>query len=491
MTLLEERHSSTVVPEPGADHRAAAVAGAAVLGLLLLALLAPWQITFGVIALAVVAALGYLATTVPPAVWFALELGSQIFSGNSRYVGLPISPDRLLLVAGVFSLYRALRRGQLPRRVCWGPTHLVLLVTAAYAVVSALAASTLMTTGGIFSLLDRLGMVPFAFFTVAPLVFGDRKGRNVLLVTLTTVGAYLAFTAFLEGVGLNSLAIPSYIGDPSIGLHFGRARGPFVEAVADGLGLFECGVAAGVGVFVWTGRRARVVGAVIALACALGTVFTLTRAVWLATAISVIAVLVAVRRFRKLIAPVLVLGALAVGAAFVLVPSLSSEAGARVSDQRPIWDRYNVNNAALRIVDEKPLFGIGWQTFAQKGPSYYQQAEGYPITGAGIEVHNVFLSHAAELGLVGALLWLGALAACVGRGVLRRAPPALDPWRVGLLAVGLNWLIVASFGPLSYPFPNSLLWAWAGVVLVPVTSRLRAGYLDEDAQPEPVGSTAP
>ena len=82
---------------------------------------------------------------------------------------------------------------------------------------------------------------------------------------------------------------PNYIIDPNVGLHFGRARGPFVEAVADGLSLYMCAVAAAIGLAVWRkpwitlrvrhGHRAR---------GGLGILFTLTRAVWIGAAIGTI-----------------------------------------------------------------------------------------------------------------------------------------------------------------------------------------------------------
>jgi O-antigen ligase len=115
------------------------------------------------------------------------------------------------------------------------------------------------------------------------------------------------------------------------------------------------------------------------------------------------------------------------------------------------------------MVEAKPVFGFGWQTFITKGVPYIRQSSSYPLTGAGIEVHNVFLSHAAELGLTGSALWTLALFSAVGGAILRRGPPELAPWRVGLVAIFIAFLVVANLGPLSYPFPNLLLWTWAGL----------------------------
>ena len=55
------------------------------------------------------------------------------------------------------------------------------------------------------------------------------------LIGLVAVGAYLGITAFLQEVNLDQLVFPAYITDPSVGIHADRARGPFVEAAANGL----------------------------------------------------------------------------------------------------------------------------------------------------------------------------------------------------------------------------------------------------------------
>jgi hypothetical protein len=73
------------------------------------------------------------------------------------------------------------------------------------------------------------------------------------------------------------------------------------------------------------------------------------------------------------------------------------------------------------------------------------------------------LSHAAELGLPTAVLWAIGLLFAVGSAVLRPGPESLDPWRLGMVALFVHWAIVAAFGPLTYAFPNLLLWTWAGI----------------------------
>ena len=70
----------------------------------------------------------------------------------------------------------------------------------------------------------------------------------------------------------SALVFPRYIVDPSVGLHFGRARGPFVEAAANGLAMCICAVAAALLALAAPGAGARLPALVIVL-CAVGIVF--------------------------------------------------------------------------------------------------------------------------------------------------------------------------------------------------------------------------
>ena len=80
-------------------------------------------------------------------------------------------------------------------------------------------------------------------------------------------------------------------------------------------------------------------------------------------------------------------------------------------------------------------------------------------------------------GLGGALLWAAGLLMAVGAAVFRRAPPELEPWRLGLIAYAACWLVVSNFTPLGYSFSNYLLWTWAGLLGVAAAPR-RAGPQD-------------
>jgi putative inorganic carbon (HCO3(-)) transporter len=423
-----------------------------------------------VMALIAVLSAAYLATQIDVAWTFSAAIALSVFSGNADRLGFPIGPDRLAFAFGLAVLVWRWRpwasspHGRPALTAPSRPLAWLLALAVAYAISSAAWAGTLTRHDGLYGLLDRFGIVPFAMFLLAPTVFATERQRMVLLGALVALGGYLGVTAVAEGLNIDQLVFPSYILDPSVGIHGSRARGPFVEAVANGLGLIGCGAAAAVALARWRDAFARAAAMIVLTLCAAGVVLTLTRAVWLAAIIAPVIALLCSRATRRLVLPATVAAALVAGAAFVAVPGLGDRADARAQDERPIWDRLNTDAAALRMIEVRPLQGYGWNSFAERSPEYMRQAESYPLTGAGLVAHNVFLSHAVELGLIGAALWALAFCAAIFGPILRRAGPLLEPWRLGLVALAVAWVVVASFGPLGYAFPTLLLWTWAGVV---------------------------
>lgn len=413
----------------------------------------------------------YLGVYASPATLVSLGLAMSIFSKNSSEIGLPISPDRLFIAAGLLSLALKLPGAERERAIVWRPLHAVLAASAAIGIVSAVAVGTFATGEGFFALLDRLGLVPYLVFTLAPLIYGRAKDRNTLLVVLVGTGVYLGITALLEATHNGAYVWPRYIDDPSFGTHYGRARGPFAQPSAMGMALYGCAVASAVAAYTWETVRSRRFAACVMLLCLLGTIFTLTRSNWLATGVATTLALLTTARTRRILLPVGLACFVALVVALTFIPGFADKVSERQSSVKPLWDRYNTNRAAVEMVLDRPLTGIGWQSYEAKAADYMHVADAYPLTGLGIPVHNVPLSHAAELGIVGALVWLCGLALAIGAAVLRPGPEDLEPWRLAMVALFLHWVVVASFVPLGYAFPNLQLWLWAGVCAIAHTSR--------------------
>jgi putative inorganic carbon (hco3(-)) transporter len=417
----------------------------------------------------------------PPAVAMCVALVLTLFSGKWKQFGLGGLPfDRLFIVMVLaMFLLRAPGVARTPAlRV--RNVHLLLCVTIMYAIVSAVAAGTFTSENGFLSLVDKLGAAPYLMFLVAPAVFAGERERNLLLGTLIGIGAYLGFTAIFESLGPHALVFPHYIVNIDTELPGHRAGGPFGSSLSEGFSTFACAVASMIAFIKWQGQRKRYFAAVVGIVCVFGCFLTLERGVWIAALTGLVIASMATRQGRYLLVPGLCAGALLIGGALVLSPSLSQKASFRVEDQSSVWDRLNMTAAGLRMVDAKPLFGFGWSTYPTKSLPYFRETADYPMNGFSTPavckplgcspevqepLHDTYLSLAVELGLVGAFLWLSSFAWGMGMGIFSIGPQALRAWKLGLLALAICYLVICPFDPYQSPFPDLLLWVWAGVAL--------------------------
>lgn len=419
------------------------------------------------IMLCILAALAYVAWRVEPAWLLTAALFASAFNGNWGAIGFPagIAPDRLLMLAAIGGMLVGSLGARELQRPRFQPLHALLLLTLAWAIGSAVAAGTMGDSAATFVLFDRFA-VPFAVVALAPIAFHEPRHRAGLLIALVGFGAYLGLTAIFEGVGLHALVFPGYISDPSYGYHAGRARGPFVEATANGIGLYVSAVAAAVALATWEGRRRKTIAAAVMLVCALGLLFTLTRSVWLATVVATALTLLIVPSLRRFLLPAAVGLCAMVLLALAVVPGLADSVDDRRESNRPVWERENVNAAAVNMVSERPLLGFGLGTFNEENRDYFRLLDDVPqIAVREIGIHNVFLSLAVELGLIGAGLFVACLLCAVGGALFSRGPPEMSAWRAGLLAVTIFWVVVANFAPTGQVFPSLVVWFWAGIVL--------------------------
>jgi putative inorganic carbon (hco3(-)) transporter len=406
---------------------------------------------------------GYVLLQLPTVYTFSAGLVLSIFSGNWRSIGLPGIPDRFLLLAAI-GLLLVREREQLGRFRLTA-AHVLLLVTVIYAAVSAAADGLLGTRTTTFALIDQLGAVPFLLFFVVPLIVRTREERQVLLYVLVGLGLYLGIEALFEALHANSLVLPRYIVDPSVGTVDGRVRGPFTSPVTEGFALFGCATASAVVLSMKSHRLARIGAGVVIPLCLLGCFFTLERGIWIAAVVSVFVVGLTTTELRRTVVPTMLVGAALLLGALAFVPGLQQRAAKRSQTTLSVWDRQNQDAAALRMIRARPLFGFGWGTFTTASLPYFRQTSNYPMTGYGIVLHDLYLSNAVELGLVGFGLWLLAQVFAFVTTLGSRAPPELRPWKIGLVAMIIFTFVAELFNPLEQSFSQLLLWTWAGVIL--------------------------
>ena len=306
-------------------------------------------------------------------------------------------------------------------------------------------------------------LVPFVLFQIAGQLlesphFVERFEKFTLLAL-----AYLIVIAIAFVVGAKALVVPSYILDEGLGMHADRARGPFLQAVANGVTLNLLGLIA---LNAYRRKTLRGVPALLILAgLPLSIVATKTRSVWLAFAGSVVLLLFRAPngRLRRACTGLTLAGAMALVACVSVTDSNRSLAD-RLEDRSPVEFRMAVYRAGWEMFQAKPLLGWGtdaMQTELGKRISDFHQEEYY--------FHNTYLEILVERGFLGLGLycWLAIDLFRVGRkrtlrtggnGFLDREFRSVWPIFV------LVFLVNGSFVVMNYQFVNGLLFSIAGML---------------------------
>jgi putative inorganic carbon (HCO3(-)) transporter len=418
----------------------------------------------------VIALIAICAIWVVPASWsLCAALVMSMFGGNWQNLGLPssVAPDRVVL--GLTLVAIAVRApGAANRRpIRFRPLYILMYILGAYAIASAIGYGTISQHPEIFDLFDRLMILPWCVFIIAPAAFVTDKDRRLFIATLVGMGLYLGFTGIFEILGPHALVFPRYINNPNVGIHWGRARGPFVEAEVNGTALYACILASMVALRTWTTRWPRVLATLGIAVCAISLILTFDRTTWLAVGVSAPLTLAMVPALRRYLLPTVVVAAAAVGISYLTIPTVREHIQLRSSDSQTVRDREALDGAAEAMILQRPLFGFGWGRFIPVARTYYQTSNSYSLwLEKPIPLHDVYLSIATDLGLIGLALWLPILLVGVGKAVFsRRAPPAMRPWRVALGALFTMWLVAALTSPISGSFQGLIIWLWAAVIV--------------------------
>jgi putative inorganic carbon (HCO3(-)) transporter len=312
-------------------------------------------------------------------------------------------------------------------------------------------------------LLTAKFFVPFALFHLAGLVFRDERQLRLFELFALIVLAYLCFTSIAFLVGVKSLIFPRFILDESLGYHADRARGPLLQAVANGVSLNLLGVLA-----LHAFLRGRIRGlktTVLLASLPVAILATMTRAVWLSFAVS-IGVLIFLSHNRKL--RLICIGVTIMGTLGLLIAlSFDDQRRAlsdRLQESGPLDFREAVYAGGWQMFLEKPLAGWGVNQMPEelaRHVSDYREKELYP--------HNTYLEILAEHGIFGLALygWLMWELLRLGRGRVPRAE------RDGLLnqqfhaiwpvLLAVYW-VNAAFVVMNYQFVNGLLFTMAGML---------------------------
>jgi O-antigen ligase len=318
-------------------------------------------------------------------------------------------------------------------------------------------------TNETWSALASKFIVPFTMFHIAGLVFTDERRLRYFEAFSVMVLAYLSFSAVAFLSGMHWLIFPRFILDSSVGVHADRARGPFLQAVANGVSLNLLALVA----LPWfrridTGKRAI---AWLLASVPIAILATMTRAVWLSFAGSALALVFmsSQQRNRRIYVALSGISIAVVGLA-LSCGYFGSAMNDRLNENAPIEFRQAVYAGGWEMFLQRPLMGWGFHRMPDELPRHvvgYGQTVLYP--------HNTYLELLAENGIVGFALyaWLmwelwrlrrGERSAGDNESFLGRDLCRL--WPIMLTVYWFNATVVV----MSYQFVNAFLFSIAGML---------------------------
>lgn len=313
-----------------------------------------------------------------------------------------------------------------------------------------------------WSLFAAKWLLPFIMYQVAPLVFNDdRSWRRFETVSLVIL-AYLSVIAICFLAGAKYLVFPRYILDEGIGYHADRARGPFLQAVANGVSLNLLGLIA---LNSFRTRRLRGLWGLLLLAAVpLAIVATKTRAVWLSFAASIVILLFVTpsRRVRRACLAGILATCAGLGV-FLASTNRNDSLSERLEESGPVKFRFEVYEAGWGMFLGRPL--MGWGSVAMTDEldrriSDFQQEHFY--------FHNTYLEILVQYGLLGLglYIWLVIDLFRLGRGRYRLSEKSFaDRQFQGMWPLLLGvYLVNGLFVVMNYQFVNGYLFTLAGVL---------------------------
>jgi O-antigen ligase len=314
-------------------------------------------------------------------------------------------------------------------------------------------------------------LMPFVAYVVARVAFRTERTIRPVLFLITVLAAYSAAVSIVQFTGPTALVWPQYILESQT--WEGRAVGIFNQPVVNGLMMIAGFVTA---MFLARERSlrptARIAALVVAVLCVPGIYLTHTRAVWLVFGIAVVMCAVFAAGARAGFVLTLA-GAVAFIALTWTTFTSSDRAAGGIGSTSEVDDRLNAMSTALWGIEQNPLLGWGIGRFAALN-TYYHQVWAPDVDfrrGYAIASHENELGIAAELGVVGLVLWLAVLLGVIGKlvSLLRRMPvEGLAGRRLGLIALTVlgTWIVSGLTVDLRYfDFANLLVFLLIGAAI--------------------------
>ena len=260
-------------------------------------------------------------------------------------------------------------------------------------------------------------LIPLTIFAVLRLSKLDGAKLQPAVWCLGLLGTYLAVTALLEIAHLWQFVYPKFISNPTLGIHFGRARGPMLQSVR--LGICLTLVLVCLVVFtVWLRPNSKPLW----LMCAalvplhmLALFVTYTRSIWMGAALIVgVLVMGCLKGMPRRLAITGMMAGLMVALAIKGPDLIAFKREYSAAETREsTYMRASFAYVSWKMFQDRPLTGFGFNQFQVYNRPYLadRSTELRLESIRGYVHHNSFLSLLVDLGLVGFLLYLAVLVA--------------------------------------------------------------------------------
>lgn len=253
--------------------------------------------------------------------------------------------------------------------------------------------------------------MPVALYWIASRCPVSEQAHGWIFGFFAVFGCYLSLTGICEVLELTPVVFPRYISNPDSFEFLGRARGPFLNPIGNGMYI----IAGLLATLMWwpyvkKAHRPIVLG-VAGLHC-VGAICTMTRSVWLGAGVALVGIAALIvpkqHRLRVVFAAVLCggvfLGVTGKGLlSFKRDKHLTAKETEDSAKLRPILAAF-----AFEMFRDNPVYGVGFGQYKRRNVEYLTSRRfDLPMAKAKTYVqHNVFLSILVESGLIGLLLFL-------------------------------------------------------------------------------------
>lgn len=344
-------------------------------------------------------------------------------------------------------------------------------------------------------------LMPASVYWISRQAQLDEKTLLGAYVGLALFGVYLAFTGIMEVMKQWTFVFPTYISDPNIGIHFGRARGPMLSSVPYGTVLVTCFLALWYTTSQLTLRSRALVTVLIVPLFLAATYFSYTRSIWMGLAGSgfVVAIMWLKGRLRLAVVVTAVAVTAIVGVMkFDQFVSLEREYSGATS-ARSAETRLAFAYISWQMFLDRPVQGVGFGQFiTAKWPYLNDQSTDLNLEDIRTRPHHsTLLSLLCETGLIGIGLFLAVLSGWLYQAIWIWRQPDAPLWArnhaIVLCAFMVLYLMQCMFHDFTYTSEiNYLLLLLAGITSG-ITSNMSAerAALKRYPQRQPVSQAGP